>query len=263
LAQGGGIVSRVAVITGGAGGLGQAFAEKLVGDDWHVVLVDLSGALDGLSSGVGQTVEKVVCDLTDPTAVASVCAEITARHPAIDLVIHNAGVTQIDRFDEATLASQQLVMDINYFGSVRMTAGLLHAVRAARGAHIAVSSVAGFAALHKRTAYAASKHAMNGFFLSLATEEKAHGVHVMVAAPSFVSTNPGRYETGVAGIGRPGAATDGFDQMSPSQAAEIILRGWRRGRRFVPVGRVAWLAWIINRASPGLYNWLMWRKISS
>jgi NAD(P)-dependent dehydrogenase (short-subunit alcohol dehydrogenase family) len=54
-----------------------------------------------------------------------VCAEITARHPAIDLVIHNAGVTQIDRFDEATLASQQLVMDINYFGSVRMTAGLL------------------------------------------------------------------------------------------------------------------------------------------
>ncbi|SOE08766.1 short-subunit dehydrogenase [Hoeflea halophila] len=253
-------MSGVAVITGGAGGLGQAFTRQLLKDGWIVVLIDLPGALAGLpNEGVG--VEKISCDLTDDAAVAAVCAGISARHPALDLVIHNAGVTQIGLFDETTLASQRMVMEINYFGSVRMAAGLLHAVRKGQGTHLAISSVAGFAPLYKRTAYAASKHAMNGFFSSLASEEARHGVNVVIAAPSFVATNPGRLDAGEDGIGRPGAATDGFDEMTPEQAAGIILKGWRRGKRFVPVGRVASLGWRINRLSPRLYSWLMMRKI--
>ena len=253
-------MSRVAVITGGAGGLGQAFARQLLGDGWRVVLIDLPGALAGLQDDA-EGVERIACDLTDEAAVASVCAEISVRHQALDLVIHNAGVTQIGLFDETTLASQRLVMEINYFGSVRMAAGLLDAVRKGRGTHLAISSVAGFAPLYKRTAYAASKHALNGFFSSLASEEAQHGVNVVIAAPSFVATNPGRLDAGEDGIGRPGAATDGFDEMTPEQAAGIILAGWRRGKRFIPVGRVASLGWRINRLSPRLYCWLMMRKI--
>jgi len=260
-------MSRVAVITGGAGGLGQAFATRLLKDDWHVVLIDLPGALDALPAAFALTgserVERIACDLTDEAAVASVCAEILTRHPALDLVIHNAGVTQIGLFEDTTLASQRLVMEINYFGSVRMAAGLLAAVRAGRGTHLAISSVAGFAPLYKRTAYAASKHALNGFFSSLASEEAQHGVNVVIAAPSFVATNPGRLDAGTDGIGRPGAATDGFDEMSPARAAEIILDGWRRGKRIIPVGRVATLGWLISRLSPRLYSWLMMRKICS
>ena len=253
-------MSRVAVITGGAGGLGQAFMHQLLEEGWRVVLIDLPRGLATLQPG-NDHVETFACDLTDEAAVASVCAEISARHPAIDLVIHNAGVTQIGLFDETTLASQRLVMEINYFGSVRVAAGLLKAVRAGRGTHLAVSSVAGFAPLYKRTAYAASKHALNGFFSSFASEEAQHGVRVVIAAPSFVATNPGRLDADSDGIGRPGAATDGFDEMGPDQAAQIILDGWRRGRSFIPVGRVASLSWRINRLSPRLYNWLMMRKI--
>jgi NAD(P)-dependent dehydrogenase (short-subunit alcohol dehydrogenase family) len=253
-------MSRVAVITGGAGGLGQAFANQLLKDDWQIVLVDLPGALDALQLA-DKRVERIACDLTDEAAVASVCGSISVRYPALDLVIHNAGVTQIGLFEDTTLASQRLVMDINYFGSVRMAAGLLAAVRKGRGSHLAISSVAGFAPLYKRTAYAASKHALNGFFSSLASEEAQHGVNVVIAAPSFVATNPGRLDASDDGIGRPGAATDGFDEMSPEHAADIILSGWLRGKRFIPVGRVASLGWRINRLSPRLYSWLMVRKI--
>ncbi|MCY0095657.1 SDR family NAD(P)-dependent oxidoreductase [Hoeflea ulvae] len=250
----------MAVITGGAGGLGQAFAAQLVAEGWQVVLVDLPAALEALPAG-GQQMQRMACDLTDEAAVAMVCAELTQRHKAIDLVIHNAGVTQIGLFSETTLASQRRVMEINYFGSVRMASGLLQAVRTARGTHLAISSVAGFAPLYKRTAYAASKHALNGFFSSLASEEEQHGVKVVIAAPSFVATNPGRLDAETDGIGRPGAASDGFDEMGPQQAARIILDGWRRGKRFIPVGRVARLGWLINRLSPRLYYWLMKRKI--
>ncbi|MCZ4288970.1 SDR family NAD(P)-dependent oxidoreductase [Hoeflea alexandrii] len=252
-------MSRVAVITGGAGGLGQAFMRQLLEEGWRVVLIDLPRGLAALAAN--DRVEQVACDLTDEAALASICAAISERHPAIDLVIHNAGVTQIGLFDETTLASQKLVMEINYFGSVRVAAGLLKAVRAGRGTHLAVSSVAGFAPLYKRTAYAASKHALNGFFSSLTSEEAQYGVRVVIAAPSFVATNPGRLDASADGIGRPGAATDGFDEMSPDQAARIILDGWRLGRSFIPVGRVASLSWRINRLSPRLYSWLMMRKI--
>jgi len=258
-------MSRVAVITGGAGGLGQAFANRLLQETWRVVLVDLPDALKGLPAELGPAgsdqVERIACDLTDEEAVASVCAEIAARHPALDLVIHNAGVTQIGLFDATTLASQRRVMEINYFGSVGMAAGLLRAVRAGSGTHLAISSVAGFAPLYKRTAYAASKHALNGFFSSLASEEAHHGVRVVIAAPSFVATNPGRLDAGADGIGRPGAASDGFDEMSPDRAAKTILDGWRAGKSFIPVGRVASLGWLIIRLSPRLYSWLMMRKI--
>lgn len=254
-------MSAVAVITGGAGGLGQAFARQLLGEGWRVVLIDLPGALEALPPA-GPDEERQACDLTDPGAVDAVCTDIVERHPAIDLVIHNAGVTQIGLFEDADLDKHRLVFEINYFGSVRVAKGLLQAVRAARGAHIAVSSVAGFGPLYKRTAYAASKHALNGFFGSLASEEAAHGVRVVIAAPSFIATNPGRYETGIKGIGRPGAAEDGFDEMGADQAAAIILKGWRAGRPFIPVGRVARLGWLISRLSPRLYSWLMMRKIT-
>ena len=253
-------MSRVAVITGGAGGLGQAFARQLRTDDWQVVLIDLPKSLEALQTG-SERVEQIACDLTDEAAVSEACARISAYHPAIDLVIHNAGVTQIGLFADTSLASHRRVMEINYFGSVRMAAGLLAAVRAGRGTHLAISSVAGFAPLYKRTAYAASKHALNGFFSSLAAEEAQHGVRVVIAAPSFVATNPGRLDAGADGIGRPGAAADGFDEMTPDCAARIILTGWRRGKSFIPVGRVASLGWRINRLSPRLYAWLMMRKI--
>ena len=73
----------------------------------------------------------------------------------------------------------------------------------------AISSVAGFAPLHNRTAYAASKHAMEGFFNSLRSEEAPYGVAVQIAAPSFIATNLGEPGTDTQGISRPGAAADG------------------------------------------------------
>jgi short-subunit dehydrogenase len=115
--------------------------------------------------------------------------------------------------------------------------------------------------LKHRTAYAASKHAMTGFFTSLRGEEAPFGVRVALAAPSFVATNPGA-TYGADGIGRPGAAKDGIDAMTPDQAAAIILRGLDRGRAFIPVGRVAGLAWWINRLAPTLYERQMLKRIA-
>lgn len=253
-------MSRVAVITGAAGGLGRALTGRLVAEGWQVVAMDLdTPALREMRDG---QVAVMACDLTDPAAIADQCDEIARCHPRIDLVIHAAGVTHIGLFAESEVAAHRRVMEINHFAVVEITRHLLGAVRAAKGVHLAISSVAGFAPLHRRTAYAASKHALEGFVKSLRSEEAPHGVACLIAAPSFVATNPGRAERQADGVSRPGSATDGFDEMTPEAAAAVILAGLRRRRAMIPVGRVARLAWWLNRLAPGFYQRQMERKVA-
>lgn len=261
MARGGGVV-KTAVITGGAGGLGRALATRLLGEGWHVALLDLPGDELEAARTLGDEVGIFPCDLTDEEAVRETCANIVAARPSVDLVIYNAGITQIGLFADMPSQVHRTVFEVNYFGAVYVAAGLLRAVRDSGGAHLAISSVAGFAPLHRRSAYSASKHALEGFFHTLASEEKPHGVRVHIAAPSFVATNIGNPEKRPGGIARPGSAADGIDYMDADEAARVILDGVRGGKAMIPVGRVARLAWWINRLAPGLYVRLMERSIA-
>ncbi len=251
---------KIAVITGGAGGLGLALDDALRAEEWATVLIDLPGpALDTLPALPGRQV--MGCDLTDDTALNEICATLRGIYPAIDLIIYNAGVTHIGALSETATDTHRRVFDINYFAPVCMARALQTCVRQANGTHLAISSVAGFSPLIRRTAYAASKHALEGFFKSLRSEEKPHGVRCVIAAPSFVATNLGNPQQQANGISRPGAAVDGIDYMSAQDAAGIILAGLARGRDFIPVGRVARLSYMINRFSPGLFQRLMEKRI--
>lgn len=249
---------KTAVISGGAGGLGRALSAQLQARGWRVWLLDID------VSGVEATeTQRPFCvDLTDADDLAAAAAAVLSESPALDLVVYNAGVSHIAPFEEGTDAAHRKVFEINYFAATAMARAFLRAVRAAGGTHLAISSVAGFSPLRHRTAYAASKHALQGFFGSLRSEEAPYGVRTLIAAPSFVATNLGASKTTPDGLVRPGAAADGVDYMTPDDAAAAILRGVERGRNFIPVGRVASLAWRINRLSPALFEWLMRRKIS-
>lgn len=245
------------MISGGAGGLGRALANGLQARGWRVLLLDID--VSGLEATEAQIPIRV--DLTDSAGLEAAAARILADHPKIDLVVYNAGVSHIAPFAEATEEAHRKVFEVNYFAAVALARVLLHAVRAAGGTHLAISSVAGFSPLHLRTAYAGSKHAMQGFFSSLRSEEAPHGVSTLIAAPSFVATNLGAAGKTADGLVRPGSAPDGVDYMSPEAAAAIILRGLERKREFIPVGRIARLAWWINRLSPRLFEALMRRRI--
>ncbi len=254
---------QTAVITGGAGGLGKALTARLIDEGWFVVVIDLPGPqLDQLCSDKAATmITAHACDLTDWQSVEQVCTQIITERPTIDLVIYNAGVTQLQPFGETQPATHRQIMDINYFGAIIVARHFLQALRMSQGTHLAISSVAGFAPLVNRTAYAASKHAMEGFFNTLRAEETPFGVHVLIAAPSFIATNAGGIADTPDGIARPGSATDAIDSMLADEAARIIVAGFHRKTRHILVGRIAKLAWLINRCSPTLYAYLMRRKI--
>lgn len=248
---------KTAVISGGAGGLGRALSAALQGAGWRVVLVDRD--ISGLE--VHATQRPIACDLTDAAVRGAVFDQIIAESASIDLVIYNAGITQIGAFADMDDAALRKVLEINFFAATAMAAAFLRPLRQSRGTHLAMSSVAGFSPLYHRTAYAASKHALEGFFSSLRSEEAPYGVQTLIAAPSFISTNPGQPERQDDGTARPGSAGDGIDAMTPEAAAAVILRGLARRRPFIPVGRVARISHLLNRLSPRLYQHVMQRSI--
>lgn len=248
---------RTALITGVAGGLGRAMAAQLRAEGWRVLGTDRPGPeLEALAE-----MEIWPADLTDRAARDASLSAMVAAAPKIDLAIYNAGVTLIGPFEEASEEAHRAVFEVNYFAAVAAARACLAPVRRARGAHLAISSVAGFAPLIRRTAYAASKHALEGFFASLRSEEAAHGVAVSIAAPSFVATNLGAPERRADGVSRPGSAPDGVDYMDAEAAARIILAGAAKRRPFTPVGRVARLAWRLQRLSPALMRRAMERGV--
>ena len=251
---------KTAIITGGTGGLGLALDAELRGQGWSTVLIDLpSATMDAMEPLPNRMI--CACDLTDATAMRALCDDICGKQASIDLVIYNAGITWIGAFSDLTEKAHRKVFDINFFAAVNMAHALQSDLRISQGTHLAISSVAGFSPLYQRTAYAASKHALEGFFKSLRSEEKPYGVRCVIAAPSFIATNIGGSATRPDGTARPGSAVDGVDYMEPDKAAKQIVDGVLRRRNFIPVGRIARLAWIINRFSPGIFEMLMERSI--
>lgn len=244
---------KTAVISGGAGGLGAALSEALQAEDWRVVLIDINVA----HMVPSETQWLLQCDITDATALRETCKQVIDDCDSIDLVIYAAGVTAIAPVDALEEHGHRKLFEINYFAAVAMARAFQMPLRVSKGTHLAITSVAGFAPLIHRASYAASKHAMTGFFSCLRAEERLHGVRTLIAAPSFVDTNTSRPETTCDGLSRPGAAQDAFDALTPQQAAKIILRGVRRGRFTIHVGRVAKFSAALMRLSPRLYEWVM------
>ena len=257
---------RTVLVTGAGGGLGRAIALRFAQAGACIVAADKDAM--GIESlrieieGRGGQCLALPCDVTDADACARAVAAGVERFGGLDVLVNNAGMSQRSGFATTDLAVIRRVMDVNFYGAVHCTKAALPHLLAARGLVVAVSSVAGYTPLIARTGYAASKHAMHGFFESLRTELAPRGVDVMMVCPSFVATHIDRNALG--GDGQPvrhAQLTTGTP-LSADAVAERILSGAARGRRLLLVGRTARLAWWASRISPALYERLMARRFA-
>ena len=201
------------------------------------------------------------CDVTSAEACGGAVDEILAEWGRLDVLVNNAGMSHRSFFEDTDDDVLQKVMDVNFWGSVRMTRAALDALLASDG-HIAVmSSVAGFAPLTGRTAYAASKHALHGFFESLRTEIADRNVDVTMICPSFVDNELSAVAADGADVDTAradvGAAIEAEDLAR--RAVDAIID---RRPRLVPTS-VAKVAWWLSRVAPSLYEKLMRRSQTS
>lgn len=256
---------RTVLVTGAGGGLGRAVALRFARAGARIVALDKDA---GTVAAVQAEIERgggdclaLPCDVTDAEGCAQAVAAGVGRFGTLDVLVNNAGISQRGGFAATELAVIRRVMDVNFFGSVHCTKAALPHLTAARGLIVAVSSVAGYTPLIARTGYAASKHALHGFFESLRTELAPQGVDVMMVCPSFVATHIDRNAIG--GDGQPvrhAQVTIG-GRLSADEVADRIFAGAARRRRLLLVGRTARVAWWLSRCAPALYERLMARRL--
>lgn len=257
-----GYKSKVALVTGAGGGLGRAFCFALA--DAGAIIVAFDRDADALNVLERELQEKncehivFAGDITDVEDIAELSRRVAANYGRVDLLIHNAGVTHIGLFGESDPDVTERVMDVNFTGAVRLTHAILPMIKKSGGTIVAMSSVAGFAPLYARTAYAASKHALRGFFESLRGELASDGVHILMVCPSFIATQTENRSASDApgdGLARPGSAKENLgNPMVPEYVVNKILRAALKRKRLLVIGRVAKIAWLISHLFPAFYE---------
>jgi uncharacterized protein len=239
-------VPQVAVVTGGSSGIGAAIARTLAGKGWQCVLI--ARREERLRALAGELeAEWETCDVGDREAVNRTAAAVRERHPAIKLLVNDAGVRGRTGFLRATPERIEEVTRTNYLGGVWCLRAFLPALEAAAPSHIVnVVSVAGTVTAGEAGPYTASKHAQLSFSRGVRTELRPYGIRVHTVLPGFVETE-----------GFP--QRDRFENrlvralvVEPELVAEQVVRAIERDRRevFVPWWyRVAPLA---QALTPGL-----------
>jgi NAD(P)-dependent dehydrogenase (short-subunit alcohol dehydrogenase family) len=175
----------VAVVTGASSGIGQATALALVGAGFEVI--GTSRNTSKVASREGVTFLDL--DVTSDASVTALVKEVMARFGRLDVLVNNAGIGSTGAVEESSLAQDQRVFDVNVFGAVRMTRAVLPQMRSqGRGRIINTSSFYAFTPQPFMAAYVATKHAIEGYSVSLDHEVREYGVRVLLVQPGATST---------------------------------------------------------------------------
>jgi NAD(P)-dependent dehydrogenase (short-subunit alcohol dehydrogenase family) len=180
--------SRVAVVTGASSGIGESIARGLSSRGMRCVLLSRrEDRLRAIADEIGGEVEP--CDVSDRGAVEAVAARVLERHPAIHVLVNNAGIAGRMGFLEGDAAVIERVIRVNYLGGVWCLRAFLPGLRAAAPSDVVnVVSVAGAVAFPPSGPYSASKHAQLAFSRATAAQLRPHRIRVHTVKPGFVET---------------------------------------------------------------------------
>jgi NAD(P)-dependent dehydrogenase (short-subunit alcohol dehydrogenase family) len=253
------------VITGASDGIGRALAVKLAASGARLTLAarsreGLDAAVRECKAAGGDTVA-VPTDVTEPAACQALVERAVDWAGGIDAFVNNAGISFRARLEDVTdLEVFDRVMRVNYLGAVYCTRAALPHLRARKGLLVAVSSLQGLTGFPGYTAYAASKHAMQGFFDSLRIELRGSGVDVLVVSPGPVATDIGLRGLGADGKPR-GEQSRADNSMSAEECARQIARAMaRRQRELVMTAQGRLMLWL-RMFAPGYVDGVVDRAV--
>lgn len=178
--QHGDFAGLVAVVTGGASGIGAAIADRLSAEGAHVAVLDLMPSPSHASFNA---------DISDDASVRSAIEEVVGRFGGIDVLINNAGIGAQGTVENASDEQWLRVLDVNVVGTARVTrAALPHLRRSPHAAVVNTCSIAATAGLPGRAIYSASKGAVFSLTLAMAADHIRDGIRVNCVSPGTADT---------------------------------------------------------------------------
>lgn len=254
------------ILTGAAGGIGEALAKQLAAEGARLALADLNA--EGLEPvavacrELGSEVIEIPTDVTDWEQCQALITQTAETWGGIDALFSSAGVSMWARFEDVTdISLFERLMAVNYFGTLYCTYYALPHLKESRGRIVVVTSSSGKTGAPLHSGYAASKHALHGFFESLRTELVGTGVEITLSVPLFVKTDIRLH--GYQGDGSH-PTVDPYDDsksMTADQAARITIRAARKGKREVIMTLELKAAVKLRPFIPGIVDYFSRRKV--
>lgn len=178
---------KVIWITGASAGIGAELARQLDKQGARLVLSARNEErLNELKSSLTRASEHLVLplDLANSDNFCLLVQQVIDATGRIDLLINNGGLSQRATASETAMNVERAIMEVNYFGNIALTKAVLPVMQQQKNGHILViSSIAGKFGFFLRSAYAASKHALLGYYESLALEEEKNNIRITIACP--------------------------------------------------------------------------------
>lgn len=247
-------------ITGASSGLGEALARWAAREGADLVL---SARRERRLEEVRQTLERpfahqvVPFDLAEVDSISGV-VELVGR---VDYLINNGGISQRDTALKTSLEVTRRIMEVNFFGNVELTRLVAPQMVYQRSGHIVTtSSVVGHIGTPLRSSYAASKHALHGYYDSLRYELADSGIRVSIISPGYIRTDISR--NAVVGDGSAQGTMDKgqANGMSPARFAEKAWKGILGGNPEILIGGRELAGIYVKRYAPGLLDRIMQRR---
>ncbi|QZE15672.1 SDR family oxidoreductase [Halosquirtibacter laminarini] len=226
--------NKVVVITGASSGIGEALARTYSSKGAKIVLgARRQDRLEKLASELPSDVLCVATDVTKEEDCKNLINSAIDRFGRIDVLINNAGISMRAVFQDVQLDVLKNVMDVNFWGTVYCTKYALEHIVHSKGSIVGVISIAGYVGLPGRTGYAASKFAVRGFLDTVRIENMHKGVHVLVAAPGFTSSEIRTQALVEDGSKQGDTPRNESKMMSAERCAELIFNAVKRRKRTI------------------------------
>lgn len=264
-----GTLKQVAIVTGGASGIGLALGAALVSRGWYVVLADISDVqakehAHRLTRAAPGTAVAAVVDVRDADAVAAVVQSTHREHGRLDLMVNNAGIGIRGEPDELLMAHWDAVIDTNLRGVVHGCHAAYPIMKAqGRGTILNTASIEGLIPGFGQTApYSAAKHGVVGLSLALRAAGAEYGVQVNVLCPGVIDTAaldgewpeglpiPPSFEA-IPSL-RESLLKSGIEFYPADRLAEDTLKGLEKNKPILIIPRKWRRFWLLARYAPNL-----------
>jgi len=248
--------NKVIIITGASSGIGKALAVLLSKGGNKLMLASrnhdkLKKVVDKLNiknqNILGYTTD--VCNEQDCLNLIDNCINKFGR---IDVLINNAGISMRAIFNEINLEVIEKVMKTNFWGTVYCTKFALPYLLKSHGSLIGISSIAGHVGLPERSAYSASKFAMNGFLESIRSENMENNLHVLIACPGFTKSNIRKEALTKDGERQKSSPRDEKNMMTSEAVAQKIIQAMISRKDNIIISNEGKLAIWLNKLIPKL-----------
>lgn len=257
---------KVVIVTGASSGIGEAVAREFALKGSKVVLAARSEEkLSRITSEINRfnkNVFYIITDVSREEDCRNLIETTVNKFGTIDILVNNAGISMRASFLDVDLRVLHRLMDVNFWGTVYCTKYALPYLIGQKGSLVGVSSVAGFHGLPGRTGYSASKFAIHGFLETIRIEHLKKGLHVMIIAPGFTTTNIRRRALLANGEEQGESPRDEHKLMPPEYVAKWVIKGIKRKKRNKLLTWEARLTALFQRIVPDLVDWAYYYEMS-